>query len=195
MTARARIREAAIARFGDIGFAATSVRDIATAAGVSPGMVIHHYGGKDELRRQCDDRVLEFLRAKSTATNGPSAMVARIGEYGPYLARMVTDGTDAGNALFDRILDESQAMIVAGTASGSIRTLGDSRLVALVLTIQSLAPLLLHAQFARFAGEDRVSAATLQALAVPTAEIYTGGLFTTDHLLSAVREAAGEAAP
>ena len=49
LTARARIRDAAIECFARQGFA-VSVRAIAAHAGVSPGLVIHHFGSKAGLR-------------------------------------------------------------------------------------------------------------------------------------------------
>ncbi|HJE59178.1 MAG TPA: TetR/AcrR family transcriptional regulator, partial [Nocardiopsis listeri] len=49
LTARARIRDAALTRFGQEGFG-VSVRAIAEEAGVSPGLVIHHFGSKEKLR-------------------------------------------------------------------------------------------------------------------------------------------------
>ena len=48
LTARATVRDSAIAVFARDGFSA-SVRTIAEAAGVSPGLVIHHFGSKDAL--------------------------------------------------------------------------------------------------------------------------------------------------
>jgi AcrR family transcriptional regulator len=48
LTARARIRDAAIRRFGSDGFGA-SVRAIAADAAVSPGLVMHHFGSKEGL--------------------------------------------------------------------------------------------------------------------------------------------------
>ena len=64
LTARATVRDCAIAVFARDGFAA-SVRTIAEAAGVSPGLVIHHFGSKDGLRAECDDHVLELTRARN----------------------------------------------------------------------------------------------------------------------------------
>ena len=43
---RARIRLAALELFGAQGFDKTTIRQIATRAGVSPGLVIHHFGSK-----------------------------------------------------------------------------------------------------------------------------------------------------
>ncbi|MDN5559804.1 MAG: TetR/AcrR family transcriptional regulator, partial [Ruaniaceae bacterium] len=44
LTAAARIRDAAIDVFGRRGFEAASIREIAREAGVSPALVMHHYG-------------------------------------------------------------------------------------------------------------------------------------------------------
>src|SRR5690606_20135242 len=43
----ARIRDAAIVEFAAHGFTKSTVRAIAESAGVSPGLVIHHFGSKD----------------------------------------------------------------------------------------------------------------------------------------------------
>lgn len=58
LTAAARIRDAAIKLWGEQGLN-TSVRAIAEAAGVSPALVIHHYGSKDGLRQAVDEYLLE----------------------------------------------------------------------------------------------------------------------------------------
>ena len=51
LTARARIRDAAIRHFADEGYERTTIRGIAVTAGVSPGLLRHHFGSKEELRR------------------------------------------------------------------------------------------------------------------------------------------------
>ena len=61
-TTAARIRDAAIECFAAEGVAGTSIRTIAAASGVSPGLVIHHFGSKDELRTACDDYVAALIR-------------------------------------------------------------------------------------------------------------------------------------
>lgn len=67
LTARARIRDAALARFGTDGIAATSVRAVAADAGVSPALVVHHFGSKEGLRQACDDYVLDSIRSGGEA--------------------------------------------------------------------------------------------------------------------------------
>src|SRR5690625_716784 len=61
LTAPACIRSAVISLFGRHGYADTSVRAIASEAGVSPGLVIHHFGSKDQLKQACDEYVSQEL--------------------------------------------------------------------------------------------------------------------------------------
>ena len=61
-TARAVIRDEALRLFAGRGPDAVTVRQIAAAAGVSPGLVIHHFGSKDGLREAVDQYVLACSR-------------------------------------------------------------------------------------------------------------------------------------
>ena len=58
---RARILDAALRLFADVGRGQTSVRDIARAADVSLGMVNHYFGSKDELYEACVENMLEEI--------------------------------------------------------------------------------------------------------------------------------------
>jgi TetR/AcrR family transcriptional regulator, regulator of cefoperazone and chloramphenicol sensitivity len=57
-TARAVIRDEALRLFSGRGPDGVSVRQIAAAAGVSPGLVLHHFGSKEGLCRAVDEHVL-----------------------------------------------------------------------------------------------------------------------------------------
>src|SRR3954447_19013085 len=61
LTAKARIRDRAIELFAAQGVAATSLRAVAKEAGVSPGLVVHHFGGKDGLCRAVDEAVVQRI--------------------------------------------------------------------------------------------------------------------------------------
>ena len=65
LTARARLRDAAIECFAARGFA-ESLRAIAARAGVSAGLVRHHFGSKEQLRAECDATVLNRYRSLKT---------------------------------------------------------------------------------------------------------------------------------
>src|SRR3954463_3102395 len=69
---RADVRRLAILRaaarvFHDRGFAAAGMRDIATAADLSPGNLYHYFRGKDELLFFCQDRAADRLLAALAA--------------------------------------------------------------------------------------------------------------------------------
>lgn len=59
---RVRIRTAALRLFAERGVAATSLREVARVAGVTPGLVVHHFGGKDGLHEAIDGFVLDLFR-------------------------------------------------------------------------------------------------------------------------------------
>ena len=61
--------------FAERGAAAVTVREIAAAAGVSPGLVMHHYGSKDGLKDAADRRAAAFFEEML-------GELARIGEEG-----------------------------------------------------------------------------------------------------------------
>ncbi len=79
VTTKARIRTAALHLFAEHGCAATSLRAVARTAGVAPGLVVHHFGGKDGLRQAVDDEVIDILRRtlESIPPSGPAAAVGR----------------------------------------------------------------------------------------------------------------------
>src|SRR5665647_3844195 len=104
LTARARIRDAAVGRFGRDGFGA-SIRTIAADADVSPGLVMHHFGSKDALRAECDAYVRETIRivkTESMTSTRPSdtiAQLATVSEYAPLLAYIVQSLAAGGPCL------------------------------------------------------------------------------------------------
>jgi AcrR family transcriptional regulator len=61
-TAVARIRDAAITEFAANGVDGSTIRQIASSAGVSRGLVIHHFGSKDRLRVACDECIAGLIR-------------------------------------------------------------------------------------------------------------------------------------
>src|SRR5207302_5731036 len=82
LTAAARIRAAALRRFAAAGVAATSIRDVAKAAGVSAGLVQHHYRSKNGLRRAVDAHVIERATAAfaaAAAGDGANEIALRVG--------------------------------------------------------------------------------------------------------------------
>jgi AcrR family transcriptional regulator len=159
-TARARIRDAALEQFAEHGFEGTTIRGIAQAAGVSAGLVQHHFGSKEGLRQACDDAVLELVRRKIAATEdgeitNPSFLAALYAASAPlvrYLARAAVDRSPAAAALLDEIVSGSEVFLTATWPErfppGSQRT----RDAAAVLVAQGAGTIVLHEHLARQMG-------------------------------------------
>ena len=62
LTARARIRQAAIRRFAADGIDKARLKDIAADAGVTTPLITHHFGTKDGLRAACDEYLAEQIK-------------------------------------------------------------------------------------------------------------------------------------
>ncbi|HTN57498.1 MAG TPA: TetR family transcriptional regulator, partial [Protaetiibacter sp.] len=200
LTATARIRDAAVRLFGERGYDRTSVRDIATAAGVSPALVIHHFGSKGALRAECDRWMLAQLGEKRTDALGAQAgatiqrWLADPEQFRPlvdYLAVMLTDDGEHGRRVFDMLLAETRAMLDASVADGTMRPSSDPEARALLVTLHGIAPVILRGHLERALGGDILSSAVLARLTLPSLELYTDGLYTDSTLLDAARAAIG----
>src|SRR5690606_7458423 len=199
LTARARIRDAALRLFGRDGYAATSLRAVAREAGVSPALVVHHFGGKQGLKRACDEHVArELVDVEVAASQADLVGTMRRWLAEPdafraefdYTARMILEGSETADSLFDALVERAEA--------GQMNAFGDVRGAAVVVALIGLAPLVLGRQVARALGERELTAAAVQRLALPAMELLTHGLYRTSELLDATRaamEAVGRARP
>lgn len=200
LTARAKIRNAAVAHFAREGFQRPNLREIAATAEVSAGLVIHHFGSKQGLRRACDEYVLGVLvrRARDAspdASSGapPGASLDLLREFmsSPetyamhvrYMVRAVEEDSAAGNTFVTTLVEETEAIFRAGIADGSVRPSADLRALAVLNVVFSLAVLTMAPPLTRALGHEEFGADVLHRLAVPTLELFTRGLYTDDTLL------------
>jgi AcrR family transcriptional regulator len=193
LTARARIRDAAIRTFGTAGFDA-SVRAIAAAAGVSPGLVMHHFGSKDGLRAACDEHVLHVIREAETdafTRSGPGALLAQLAEldrYAPlvgYLVQALLAGGDLAATLLARMTTDAESYLQEAVTAGRIRPSRDPAARAAYLVDIGVGAVLSFVR--RHPAADGDHRATLRAYAetnsLPALELYTEGLLTDPGLL------------
>lgn len=160
LTTRARIRGVALDRFGRDGFAATGVRAIASEAGVSPGLVLHHFGSKDGLRQECDDYVARTIREIKQAQaadpmasmDGWTAKVHELDWLRSYLSRALTDGSDLAFQLFAELSTDAESYLEQWEKHGLIRPSEDPVGRAAYLTATSLGMLVLRPLLARHLG-------------------------------------------
>lgn len=78
LTAKARIRNAAVALFARKGPQGATLREIAEAAGVTHGLVVHHFRNKDGLRRA----VQEYVTTMISDTLNAVPMTGDASEFG-----------------------------------------------------------------------------------------------------------------
>ncbi len=210
LTLRSRIRDGAIRLFGRRGFAATTVRAIAEEAGSSPALVLHHFGSKEGLREACDEHVVGMLMARNTAAldeasaepGGATSLmrewladVDRFRGELDYLARMLLDGSPAGERLFGELVGETRAMIERGAETGAFTRFSDPHVVAVILAAQSMVPLLFERPIARELGRERLDGDVIRSMTLPSLELYTHGLYADSSMLDAARAALGRGTP
>jgi TetR/AcrR family transcriptional regulator, regulator of cefoperazone and chloramphenicol sensitivity len=193
-TGRARIRDEALRLFAERGPAGVTMRDIATAAGVSPALLVRHYGSKDGLIEAVNTHVVGALEAlltevtARTAEGGmePSAVPSLLDGLAThlpadsaipaYLTRLLIDGGPVGSALFDRLHQISatalDAMVAAGVASAG----DDPAVRAAFLLVNDLAVLTLRARLTEALGIDPLSDAGMKRWAAEVFTIYRDGL-------------------
>lgn len=201
---RARIRDAAVTRFAADGIAATTARAVAADAGVSPALVIHHFGSMDGLRQACDEYVASVIRehkhqamAEGAALDVLAAM-RRARQDVPlmrYLARSLADGSPAVAALIDELVADAAEYMAEGVRSGSLRPTAYPYQRAAVLTIWTLGAMVLHEHLERLLGVDltsdpsKVAGAHAYANYIgPVLEVFTDGL-VSDEVAAAMRTA------
>lgn len=187
LTARARIRDAAIARFAADGVAATTLKAIAGDVGVSTPLVVHHFGSKEGLRTACDHHVAKLIRegkrAAMTGSLDPLSALRQVEEGPPlmrYLARTLADGSEHVAALIDELLEDALGYMAEGVAYGQVKPTDHPREQAVVLTLWSLGALVLHEHVERLLGADLTSRdpADLLPWALPAGEILARGVIT-----------------
>src|SRR5215213_4288566 len=118
LTAEARIRRAALELFGQQGFDGTSTRAVAARAGVTQGLVVHHFGTKEGLRARVEDDVLRTVEMLFTRVGSPRNGELDFGQWMAqleelylehpstiaYLRRSVLEGSSSTDTLFDRVI-------------------------------------------------------------------------------------------
>ncbi len=163
LTTRAKIRDAAIARFAADGVDRTTIRSIAAAADVSPGLVIHHFGSKAALRVECDRHIASYLRDRKIEAmqSGPSldplAAMRSVGDGPPvmqYLARTLIENSPEVDAMVDTLVSDAAGYMEEGVRSGVLEPTDHPFERAAVLTLYSLGMLALHEHLERLLGVD-----------------------------------------
>jgi AcrR family transcriptional regulator len=128
------IVQSALRLFGSGGIEATSLREVAKVTGVSPALVVHHFGGKEGLIAAVDEAALQAFGAAfdsgdsaegSDLLSERAAQTARVMRERPevcaYLGRALVEGTPGSARLFSLMIKGGRAEIDALVEKGALR--------------------------------------------------------------------------
>ncbi|HET9614213.1 MAG TPA: TetR family transcriptional regulator [Candidatus Limnocylindrales bacterium] len=196
LTARATIRNAALRLFADHGPDAVTVREIALQAGVSPALVLHHFGSKDGLRAEVDavaaqafdaifegmptEDIVELLAGGATAGSLAEAFARGFPPGSPlpaYLGRLFLTHDPAGAALFGRWYAMTRRLLDTMADAGVARPTHDPAVRAAFFLVNDLGLILLRTQIAMAIGVDPLTPEGIDRWAREASAVYAEGAF------------------
>lgn len=190
LTTAARIRNAALEGFATRGVAATSIRDVAEAAGVSAGLVQHHFGTKAQLREAVDEYVAAVAvdafsdvdalgvadpvrelgdRVAGVVRDHPTALL--------YVARSVGEGDEAALRLFDTFVDLARGQWKRLAGAGRLHPDVDLDWAALHIVIFNLGTVLFESAISRNLGKPFTSPSEIARWNDATQDLFHRGVF------------------
>lgn len=138
---------AALRLFGARGIEATSLREVAREADVSPALVVHHFGGKEGLVAAVDEAALRafggayIAEEEEEPPEGPALLrrraeqTARVMREHPdvcaYLGRGLVEGTAGSARLFRLTIESGRGEIERLAEKGALRADADRLWVTL----------------------------------------------------------------
>lgn len=196
LTGRAAIRNAALRLFAERGPDAVTVREIATQAGVSPALVLHHFGSKDGLRAEVDayaarafdaifqdmptEELVELLTGGAASGSIAEAFARGFPHGSPlpaYLGRLLLTHDPAGSALFGRWYAATQRLLDALVDAGVARPSADPAVRAAFFLANDLALVLLRTQIAGAIGVDPLTPEGIERWGHEVSLVYGEGAF------------------
>ena len=182
LTAKARLRDAALRLFAERGIEATSVRDIARAAGVSGGLVRHHFGSKEALRDACDAYALaQLVRLKEQAVSGgqalgPEFLSATQPVLLGYFVRSMLDGSPSSEEMFSQMIGLAEGWLAANHPDG----IADRHAYGSVLVAMELGAWMMRDQLSAALGADVLEPEGQLRMARAKVEFYSTPLLSPE---------------
>lgn len=190
LTARARIRDAALEAFAEHGFDRATIRSIARDAGVSPGLVRHHFGSKEDLRRACDAYTLAEMNAyldrattdeglNDPRTVGPARDAVL--PFRRYLARALIDGSVAAGQMFDAMVMMTERALAAIDRHRCDQPAADLRTRAALMVAMALGIPAFREQISHSIGADIFSPEGDRRIALALLDIHSHPTLTPEN--------------
>lgn len=170
-----RIRHAALKSFATQGTSATSMRAVAASAGVSLGLVQHHFSTKAGLIQAVDDYVLAVVIGQITQpvpdTTSDSVaeigdrvtrMIADLPDITDYVGRALIEGRPVGHMIFDALLNYGTARWIRRSERGETRDDIDVTWASINSLVLALGTFILRGHIERHLPESFTTPAQLQ---------------------------------
>jgi AcrR family transcriptional regulator len=181
-----RILTAALEGFARNGVKATSIRDVAAAAGVSPGLVQHYFPSKARLREAVDEHVTDAARAalELRAVEGSiiddlserlTRLVAENFVALRYLARGVAESDEAALRIFDTLTQLCREQLADLQRQGLLRADLDVEWAAMLTVLINLGTVIMEPGVSRQLGAPFLTPHEVQRWKEATTKLFVSG--------------------
>ena len=181
-----RILAAALEGFARDGVKATTIRDVAAAADVSPGLVQHYFPSKAALRAAVDKHVTDVARAALAVRKVEGDVIEDLAERLTalvaehfvalrYVARGVAEGDEAAMAIFDTLNRLCRDQLAELQRQGLLRPGLDLEWAALHTVLINLGTVIMEPGVSRQLGRPFLSKRQVQRWKEATTELFVGG--------------------
>jgi AcrR family transcriptional regulator len=172
-TGKDRLVRVAMQMFAERGHDSVTVRDISKEAGVSVGLINHHFGSKEGLREAVDKRFLKQFEEVVSGRVDRGPLLARTkDEYGDwvegwidrhiddwdltkaYMRRAILEGSDWGAELFERFYQVVRTSVDRSDAKGDVREDVDRLWLPILIMYLELGTLLMEPFVDRVLGKS-----------------------------------------
>ncbi|MBT5398366.1 MAG: TetR/AcrR family transcriptional regulator [Micrococcales bacterium] len=176
----------AVQMFAADGFQKTSLRSIAKQAGVSPALMIHHFGTKDKLIdlaivNTLGDWVAKEKLAMLDDQENQLSSWQSIMEQGAtplnFFRQVLIAGGKYAGRLFDVAVLESEALLKTVAENGHLKKVSDHHVTAILMTLSGMGSLILMEHIERHLGGSIASREVAHKLMVANNEMLQDGIF------------------
>ena len=163
------------------GFAGSSLRMIAVEAGVSPALLVHHFGSRQGLIEEAINKTLgEWLDAKDVLTaEGLTEALKQwpeVAEDGQtklqFFKQLMVAGGKPAQHLFERMVFEAKSRLEVFQNQGLMKPMSDVESAAVLMASYALAPLLMGEQIKKVLGGDFFDPKVSERLALSSVELF-----------------------
>lgn len=186
-TTREQLLALSVEMFAENGFTQTSLRSIAKRAGVSPGLLIHHFGSKDDLVAEAISETLgRWVVGETAAVLDDES--ARVENWRMFIEKNSTSlnffrqvllaGGTYAERLFDASLRESRTFLDQMKAAGRVKEVHDTEATALMVSASGLGLILFLDHVERIMGGQIASETVATRLMNANTELWENGIFT-----------------